>query len=328
MRPRITSVGLLIPQDLSASFEYPRHIDRASLDALPARPGIYIFRDPQGVALYIGKSVNIRSRVLSHLRCPDEAKMLMQSSHIEFERTAGEIGALLLESRLIKQVQPLYNVQLRRSREMCSLHLPETGISGPAAAGKLPVPEVVFARESDFASTDHLYGLFATRRAALEMLRAIVEEHQLCPALTGLEAISRGRACFSRQIGRCRGACIGHETPAEHTLRLRTALQNLRVMVWPHQGAIGIVEESDGWRQTHVVDHWFYLGSISHGRKQAEAKALLCNHSLPRPAVTRHMLRKKAVHRDFDADTYKILVGPMLAGTLQLQPYALDETEG
>lgn len=89
---RVTSVGLLIPQDPTITFEYPHHIDRASLDALPARPGIYIFRDQQGIALYIGKSINIRARVLSHMRTPEEARMLLQSSYVEFERTAGEIG--------------------------------------------------------------------------------------------------------------------------------------------------------------------------------------------------------------------------------------------
>ncbi|MFC3110771.1 GIY-YIG nuclease family protein [Undibacterium arcticum] len=67
MQARITSVGLVIQPDPSDLFVYPDHIDRASLDALPPRPGIYIFRDQHDTPLYIGKSVNIRSRVLSHL---------------------------------------------------------------------------------------------------------------------------------------------------------------------------------------------------------------------------------------------------------------------
>ena len=160
MQARITSVGLVIQPDPRDLFVYPDHIDRASLDALPARPGIYIFRDQHDAPLYVGKSVNIRSRVLSHLRTPEEARMLAHSRTVEFRRTAGEIGALLLESRLIKELQPLHNKKLRRLREMCTLRLGNGDGSG--------MPEVIFARDHDFATTHNLYGLFATRKSALE----------------------------------------------------------------------------------------------------------------------------------------------------------------
>ncbi|HEY8606524.1 MAG TPA: endonuclease [Noviherbaspirillum sp.] len=296
MQPRVTSVGLLVKPDPASSFAYPHHIDRASLDALPAKPGIYIFRDAQDRPLYVGKSVSIRTRVLSHLRTPEEARMLQQSRYVEFRRTAGDIGALLLESRLIKDLQPLHNKKLRRAREMCTLHL---------APGLKSMPEIVYAREHDFARTANLYGLFATRKAALEKLREIVDLHMLCPALTGLENAMRGRACFARQVSRCLGACVGAEPVQEHQRRLRAALDDLRIVVWPWSGPMGIVEECDGWKQTHVVDHWFYLGSIDH---------------VPgaRPI-------KRAARRSFDVDTYKILVKPMLRGELRIEAVALDE---
>lgn len=296
MPPRVTSVGLLIKPAPAAGFAYPHHIDRASLDALPSRPGIYIFRDEQDRPLYIGKSVNIRSRVLSHLRTPEEARMLQQSRYVEYRRTAGDIGALLLESRLIKDLQPLHNKKLRRTREMCALRLDP---------GMQAVPEIVYARDHDFASSDHLYGLFATRKAALEKLREIVDMHMLCPALTGLEQVVRGRACFARQISRCLGACAGTEPLAEHRRRLQAALDDLRVVVWPWPGPMGIVEECDGWKQTHVVDHWFYLGSIDD--------------------VAGAPPRRRAARRSFDVDTYKILVKPMLRGELRIEEVRLDE---
>lgn len=291
MQARITSVGLLVKPDPAERFTYPDHIDRASLDALPSRPGIYIFRDDQGRPLYIGKSVNIRTRVLSHLRTPEEARMLAASRVVEFRRTAGEIGALLLESRLIKEMQPLHNKKLRRTREMCTLRL------APAVSA---VPEIVYARDHDFAVTADLYGLFATRRAALERLRGIVEAERLCPAVTGLETSVRGRACFARQIARCRGACIGEEAIGDHYRRLRAALEDMRIVVWPYPGPMGIVEECDGWKQTHVVDRWFYVGSIDHA------------------AGAEPLTRPNA--RSFDVDTYKILVRPMLRGELRLEP--------
>jgi excinuclease Cho len=296
MHPRVTSVGLLIKPDPADSFVYPHHIERASLDALPAKPGIYIFRDEQDRPLYIGKSINIRSRVLSHLRTPEEARMLQQSRHVEFRRTAGDIGALLLESRLIKDLQPLHNKKLRRTREMCALRLGHDLKS---------VPEIVYAREHDFARTADLYGLFATRKAAQEKLREIVEMQMLCPALTGLETAVRGRACFARQISRCLGACIGAEPLDEHYRRLQAALNELRIVVWPYPGPMGIVEECDGWKQTHLIDHWFYLGSIDH---VAGASPI-----------------RRAARRSFDVDTYKILVKPMLRGDLRIEAVDLAD---
>ncbi len=297
MQARITSVGLVIQQDPADLFAYPDHIDRASLDALPSKPGIYIFRDQQDRPLYIGKSINLRSRVLAHLRTPEEARMLQQSRYVEFRRTAGDIGALLLESRLIKEMQPLHNKKLRRTREMCTLRL---------GAGPQAQPEIVYARDHDFAKTADLFGLFATRKAALERLRTIVETERLCPALTGLEKPARGRPCFARQLGRCRGACIGAEPAAEHYRRLRSALEDMRIVVWPYAGPMGIVEECDGWRQTHVVDHWFYLGSIDHAPDA--------------PAPTSG--RASPVRRSFDVDTYKILVRPLVGGELRIEPVA------
>ncbi|MES2263285.1 MAG: GIY-YIG nuclease family protein [Pseudomonadota bacterium] len=288
MRTHISSVGLLIRSEPVLPFTYPSHIARSCIDALPPQPGIYIFRDQDGTPLYIGKSVNIRSRVLSHLRTPDEAQMLQRTTHIDFERCGGEIGALLRESQLIKKWQPAFNRKLRRTREMCSLSL-EDGL-----------PQIVFARERDFATGEHLYGLFNSRKGALETLRDIVQEYDLCCALTGLERVARGRPCFAHQLGRCRGACVGLESEQEHAGRLRAALEPRRIVRWPYPGVVGIVEESDGLRQVQLVDRWCYLGVRPEGKKRRVAL----------PAAS------------FDIDVYQILLRPMLAGDLTIEPVA------
>jgi excinuclease Cho len=295
MQVRVTSVGLIMAPEPADQFVYPDHIDRASIDALPSRPGIYIFKDENGLPLYIGKSVNIRSRVLSHLRTPAEARMLQQSRTVAFQRTAGEIGALLLESRLIKEMQPVHNKKLRRTREMCSLLLQKESRFG--------APQVVSARDYDFAKTDDLYGLFASRRAAMETLTEIVNRECLCSAVTGLERVSPGRACFARQLKRCKGACTGEESLDDHFVRLQAALHDMRVISWPFEGAIGIVEQSEGWIQTHIVDHWFYLGYVDGA---SDVVSIM-----------------KPPRRSFDVDTYKILVKPLLLGELTIQEVAM-----
>ena len=74
-----------------------------------------------------------------------------------------------------------------------------------------------------------LYGLFATRKAALERLRLIVETERLCPAMSGLETAVRGRTCFARQIARCLGACIGEEPIEEATRCLDLGARGIKL---------------------------------------------------------------------------------------------------
>jgi excinuclease Cho len=277
--------GLRPPREAVGAFEYPTHL-RESLNDLPACPGVYTFHGEDGdLPLYIGKSVNLRQRVLSHLRNPEEAGLLRRTRRISHIVTVGEIGALLLESRLIKAQQPLLNQKLRRVRQLCSLRL----------AGS--TPEVVYSGELDFATEPDLYGLFASRHAALEALRDLADLHRLCYGALGLEKLPPGRPCFRLSIRRCAGVCRGDETPATHQDRLQAALQHLRVACWPYPGCVGLVERQGRQRQIHVIRNWCYLGSA------------------PTRAAARTLDR--VVH-GFDADGYKILCRPILTGAAEI----------
>jgi len=267
--------------EAAAIYEYPEHL-RQWLEAMPKHPGVYIFHgDSEAMPLYIGKSVNIRSRVMSHFRTPDEASMLRQSRRVSWICTAGEIGALLLEARLIKEQQPLFNKRLRRNRQLCSLRVEE---------GK---PQVVYAREVDFSSSPHLFGLFANRRTALQSLQSIADEEKLCYGLLGLEPLSRGRPCFRSALKRCAGACCGKESVEEHNSRFLAAMARMQLVCWPWQGPIGLKESFGEMTQYHIIHNWLWLGSVN---TPGEAAALLRT-----PA-------------GFDHDGYKILCKPLLSG--------------
>jgi excinuclease Cho len=267
--------------EAAAIYEYPEHL-RQWLEAMPKHPGVYIFHgDSEAMPLYIGKSVNLRSRVMSHFRTPDEASMLRQSRRVSWICTAGEIGALLLEARLIKEQQPLFNKRLRRNRQLCSLRVEE---------GK---PQVVYAREVDFSSSPHLFGLFANRRTALQALQSIADEEKLCYGLLGLEPLSRGRPCFRSALKRCAGACCGKESVEEHNSRFLAAMARMQLVCWPWQGPIGLKESFGEMTQYHIIHNWLWLGSVN---TPGEAAALLRT-----PA-------------GFDHDGYKILCKPLLSG--------------
>lgn len=267
--------------EAAAIYEYPEHL-RQWLEAMPKHPGVYIFHgDSEAMPLYIGKSVNIRSRVMSHFRTPDEASMLRQSRRVSWICTAGEIGALLLEARLIKEQQPLFNKRLRRNRQLCSLRVEE---------GK---PQVVYAREVDFSSSPHLFGLFANRRTALQALQSIADEEKLCYGLLGLEPLSRGRPCFRSALKRCAGACCGKESVEEHNSRFLAAMARMQLVCWPWQGPIGLKESFGEMTQYHIIHNWLWLGSVNT------------------PGEAAVLLRAPA---GFDHDGYKILCKPLLSG--------------
>ncbi len=271
-----------------AIYHYPEHL-RPWLADLPALPGVYVFHgDSATLPLYIGKSVNIRARVMSHLRTAKEARMLRQSKRISFITTAGELGALLLEAQMIKLQQPLFNKRLRKNRQLCSIHL-----------NPQQQPEVVSAREVDFSRTGNLFGLYANRRAAQEALRAIADGQHLCTGLLGLEPFTPGKACFRASLGRCAGACCAKESLADHQQRLLTALEALRIQCWPWAGAVGVVEQGASGTQIHVINNWLYLGSADNLQQAATL-----NTTTP----------------GFDSDGYRILCKPLIGGALPVIP--------
>ncbi|MGK9171769.1 excinuclease Cho [Yokenella regensburgei] len=271
--------------EAAAIYEYPEHL-RPWLEALPKQPGVYFFHgDSDAMPLYIGKSVNIRSRVLSHLRTPDEAAMLRQSRRITWICTAGELGALLLEARLIKEQQPLFNKRLRRNRQLCSLLL---------RGGK---PQVVYAREVDFSCEPGLFGLFANRRAALQTLQSIADEEKLCYGLLGLESLTRGRGCFRSALKRCAGACCGKESPEAHDARFLAAMERMQLVCWPWKGAVGLRETGGAMTQYHIIHNWLWLGAVD---TLEEAAALIRTPG------------------GFDQDGYKILCKPMMSGVYDI----------
>jgi excinuclease Cho len=268
---------------------FPAHpIDPESLAALPRHAGVYLFKGEGKLPLYIGKSVDIRSRVLAHLRAPDEAEMIAQSRRVEFIETAGEIGALLLEAHLIKQESPLFNIRLRRLRQLCSIRLTER-------AGLL-TPEIVSGKSMNVGHFPDLYGLFSSIHAAQGKLRELADHHRLCLGLLGIEKIGK-RGCFGLQIKSCFGACVGKENRYEHDQRLLTALTDLKVHAWPFPGAVELIEQMGDWIQRHRIQDWRYLGTWCSRTRQ------FSSHE----------------QHTFDLDTYKILVKPIMMGTVRVE---------
>lgn len=257
----------------------PAHLDRAMVDEIPDTPGVYLFYGEGAAPLYIGKSVAMRTRVLQHfaddLRSSKEMQLAREVRRIEWRRTAGELGALLLEARLVKELLPAFNRQLRRAAQLCGFAFDQK--------------RLWLMEDFDAQALAQVHGLFRTRRAALEALRGLADEHRLCLQTLGFEPARNG-ACFRHQIKRCAGLCAGKESFHAHHARLGAALAALKTFAWPWRGPVGVVEEDAARDATelHVIHQWCYLGTA---RSEEEIPALLEATRRPR----------------FDLDQYKIL---------------------
>lgn len=227
----------------------------------PESAGVYIFYGDQNeLPLYIGKSINLKKRILSHFSSDyshaKEFTLAQQVSRIEVIPTAGELSALLLESELIKKQIPIYNRKLRRKSVLAGFKLSD----------KSEYLEISIVRERVDEGGDlrahGLYGAFRSVIAAKRILLQLIKAHDLCPKLCHLEQGSG--ACFSYQLKRCFGACVGEESSEAYNARLITALEEYREKAWPYPGAIAIKEHCpiNKITQFSIIDQWRYLGAV------------------------------------------------------------------
>jgi DNA polymerase III subunit epsilon len=261
----------------------PPQLDPGFLDDLPDGHGVYLFYGENALPLYVGKARNLRQRVLSHFAADHssarEMDLAQQIRRIDWIETAGEIGALLKEASLVKQLQPIANRLLRRNNDVCTWTLVDEG------EGWLR-PQLALANDLDFGIRSACYGLFKSSKEASEVLRALAAEHRLCDALLGLEKTAPGKPCFGYQIKRCKGTCIGAEPYARHTMRLVGGLTRLKLVSWPVDGP-ALIREGE---EAHLIDGWRYLGTA---RSDEELHAL---QDSPRPPFDRDIYKLLAKH--------------------------------
>jgi DNA polymerase-3 subunit epsilon len=245
---------LQVVNQLIGNASLPPHIDQNMIDVIPDSPGCYIMYGDNRAPLYIGKSIALRTRVMSHFQAAltqsKEMKLSMQVREVDWIETSGELSALILESKLIKERMPSMNVKLRRSKDLCGWRLDHD------SAGVLR-PSLVDHKALITGFQDDLYGLFYSKREANAYLTAVSKKYQLCAALLGLEKVEKGKACFAYQIKQCGGACIGQTSIDRHNLQVKTALSFYKVQAWPYPGAIAIPEGDE----MIVLNNWCYLGT-------------------------------------------------------------------
>lgn len=289
-------------QEVTRRPQVPAHLPASILDDLPEAHGVYRFRGEGEALLYVGKANNIRERVLQHwqaaTRDPKSQRLFEQTRHVEWTETAGELGALLLEARTVREEKPVYNRQLRGGHDTWSWLFPAEGARAEGPPLLVPL---------DWTTLDagDLFGLYRTEKQGKKALEALAREQRFCLKTLGLEnSRGGGGSCFGYQVGRCTGVCVGREPLALHMMRVKLALAERRLKPWPYEGPIGVREASvNGLEQVYVVDRWQHLATL-------DAHDAVPEYGPP---------------RELDLDVYKILTRHLRPGARHLRIVPLDQ---
>ena len=160
----------------------PMHLPSSEIDKLPSSSGVYYFYDEKGTLLYIGKSVNIRNRVMSHFtqdhKNAKDLKMSAKIAHVDFKSTPSDFGAQILESNEIKVLSPLYNRRLRKIRKMYQF------INQHDSHGYKQL--LIEAIDINSGAQEDSVGLFRSPRQAKKKLEFLADEFSLCHKMLGL----------------------------------------------------------------------------------------------------------------------------------------------
>ena len=200
-----------------AAVKLPDNLPPEIVTELPEETGVYYFLDEKQKVLYVGKSNNIRKRVLSHFQGAHKSirgmKLMKQLHQVTYELTGSELVALLLENDEIKRLQPSYNRAQRRVKFQYAIF--EFTNSGGFR-------ELRVDRRKNIKTP---LALFTSRRYAEASLKLRMKDFQLCPRYCGVESL--GQRCFYKQIDQCMGTCVGDEPPAEYNSRVDAAIHAL-----------------------------------------------------------------------------------------------------
>ncbi|NTU73178.1 GIY-YIG nuclease family protein, partial [Candidatus Roizmanbacteria bacterium] len=218
----------------------------------------YIFYSSEHTVLYIGKAVNMKSRVLSHFtndyRSSSEMRLCQQVTTIESIPTAGELGALLLELQLIKSQMPIFNKRLRRVEKSAVIRASQDNYGYKQVA-------ITFEAPLTFDQIPQVLLLGKSKNSAKQHLKNLTEKYSLCPRLMGLE--KGNGACFMYKLERCYGACCQKESAIDYNRRFDMAFMNEGIKKWPYKGPILVTESMDSLTTGYIFDQWILMGEIA-----------------------------------------------------------------
>lgn len=264
------------------------------IEELPSEIGVYYIHDPEGRIIYIGKSKNIKKRVLNHLtgETVKAQKIQKKLARVSFELSGNECIALLKEQHEIKKNQPELNHSMK-------YHLFKMGIriNHSSPYHNLVVEPV--NQEKQYLE------VFKNKRNANRKLRTWLEEFNLCEGKTSLG--NSEKACFGHGIKKCNGACVGDESPKVYNQRILEIENKLR---YPHSNMLIIGkgkrkgEQSFIFIKNNVFQGYGYY-SLNHQIKTINAiekRLIPIKNNRDSQALIRSFIGKKQYKKIIDLD--------------------------
>jgi DNA polymerase-3 subunit epsilon len=258
-----------------------RAAERLDFPALPTGPGVYVFRDEAGRILYIGKSVSLRARARAHFAAGAEAApWTAQAFTVDHRSTRSELGALLLEHRMIRAERPPGNVALKRYDDRlvylrCRLDIayPVLEVAPEPAPGHAVSIGPLRGRSAAAELAEHLNSLYGLRRCGRKLQR------RYHPSAYG-------------QMGRCLSPCLGDLDPNLYRARLDAALEPF---TGGADGAARLLAQLEAMMREAAAAQRFERAAVLRRRRERVgaliermAGALRAVHTAPRLVVAGH----------------------------------------
>ncbi|MBE9507366.1 MAG: excinuclease ABC subunit UvrC, partial [Chloroflexi bacterium] len=196
-----------------SGIEVSDHI-RNQLETLPRKPGVYLMSDANGTVIYVGKAIDLHSRVRSYFQPSawENSKVraiVSEVADLEFIVTDSELEALILEANLIKRHRPRYNVHLKDDKRYPYIKITWTD----------PFPKVLITRRMERDGSRY-FGPFTSSPAVhqtLDLLRKSFPYLTCNREITGHDE----RPCLYYDIKLCLGPCIGAVTQGAYRAMIR-----------------------------------------------------------------------------------------------------------
>jgi DNA polymerase-3 subunit epsilon len=255
--------------------------ERPDLSTLPDDPGVYIFRDERGRPLYVGKSVSLRSRARAHFCAP--AGWTERAEIVDYRPTNSELGALVLENRLIKQWRPTGNKKLKRTDRYCYLRC------------RLDIPYPVLEVASEPAPGHAVnVGPLGSRTLASELADQLTSLYRLRHC--GRTLKTREHPSAYGQMGRCVSPCLGDLDPNAYRRQLDLALGHFER---PGAGE-ALLDELDRRMRDAAADHRYErAAALLRRRERLEwvlerlEGVLRATHAAPRLVLAKHPVKQR-----------------------------------
>lgn len=197
----------------------PKNITLEQLHNLPEVAGVYYFHDEHGNVVYVGKSINIKKRVMEHFAktTPKASKLQKYVADISYEITGSELVALLYESVEIKRLRPPIN-RAQRLRDFPYIIHQFTNEEGYICLD-------IAKPTAKMRKTMNVVAEYPKIASAKGYLARALNHFELCAFHCNIEA--GNKPCFNYHVKKCHGSCLGKETPTTYNERVEEAIEYL-----------------------------------------------------------------------------------------------------